>query len=314
MSPVRDGWRARAADPGLAGRQREYALRRVGSLGRSYASRIEACNTRGCRVKCGCPDESVRVYSCRQHWTCSSCAQQRSAKNKPRIREGLEAAWKNETRGGWRKFIHMITLTVRHSGSPSEDREALANGWRALYKRMHREFFTQRRRPFPYVGVYEATPGRDGLGHVHIHIVMVAPFLSYAQLHEWWTEACPESSHVNIEPSQAPHEAARYLSKYVTKTAQGSGFSPVLRADICAAFYNKKCVFSSVRFFSPFHPFCTKCGCELERVGRSVFCGAASTRSGTGGSTDPPPDVGGDGKQVAIAYECTGAGRSHGIH
>lgn len=295
MKPVRDRWQARAALDDLLPAQREYAVRRAESLGRSYASRVRTCGRHGADVKCGCEAvgvvSSFRPYTCRQHLTCRTCLGQRVKKNAPRIREALEAAWKKAISGGFEQkmYLHLITLTVPHEGGPIAQREKLASGWRALYKRMWKRW-RRRWRAWgagAYVGTYEVTPGRDGLGHVHAHVVIIAPFMDYALLARWWCEATG-ASHLDLRPSgtdrkpvRSPRDAAHYVSKYVSKGVQADSFTPEMRADVCAAMYNQRQLFSSRKFWQPFDPVCRFCDCKVTVIRRFVFDGAAPFEPGT---------------------------------
>lgn len=246
MKPVRDHWEARAKKPGLRSGQRDYANARVRTIDRSWNERLRACSTRGCFVKCGCPGMQARMYSCRQHWVCETCLHARTRRNAPRIREALEAQWERAIQGSFRsRLVVKITLTTKHTGDLASDQAMIANGWRGLYKRMHRAGWGK----FPYVGVWELTPGRDGLGHVHAHLVVIWPFHDWSQVAEWWREACPGSSHIDIRAAENVRQAAQYVSKYLTKGVKDQEFTPEMRADVLAAFYGKKCIFASKKFF-----------------------------------------------------------------
>jgi hypothetical protein len=268
MQRERERWRARAHDPALKLQQRLYATCRVAALERRYVTGLAACETKGCFTRCQCAGAIAQVckYTCGRHWLCAKCQSRRTRRNAPRIRKGIEAAYRHATGGGWRRNIVLITLTVRHDGGPKAQRDALARGWRRLYKRMSKAGWGR----FPYVGVYEATPGKDGLGHVHVHIVAIMPFRPWDKLSAWWREACPESSNIDLKASQTPHTAHRYIAKYVTKGVQSDAFTPALRADILAAFYGKRCLFSSTKFFASFVPACPHCGCRSLRTWGSI--------------------------------------------
>lgn len=258
MAPVLARWRGRAADRALTLPQRFYAQRRAVALERPYRDKLARCAKRGRIVKCGCPGRrDVRWYRCRQHLACDVCLQHRSKQLGARLREALEAIAK---RNQARKFV-LITLTVAHSGDVAADRKALAAGWREFYKRLH-----ERIGRYEYVGVWEVTPGDDGLGHIHAHVVASWPWLDWGELARMWRAACPESSRINFVANRRdgrptePKSAAKYLSKYVTKGVQGEEFSPELRAEVIAAAYNTRWLFSSRGVWVPFVPLCPNCG------------------------------------------------------
>src|SRR4051812_17561858 len=164
MAPRRKSWQKRAS-AATGERRVVYALRRADALARPYRRKLEACSKRGIRVKCGCKGwRGVRLFTCRQHLTCTSCQRARARRMGARMRAGLEAAI--AARPG--EMIVLVTLTLRHSGDLEVDRKALAGGWRRLYKSLHDEYGK-----FPYVGVWEVTPGADGKGHLHMHVAVV---------------------------------------------------------------------------------------------------------------------------------------------
>lgn len=155
----------------------------------------------------------------------------------------------------------LITLTVRHSGDVEADRNALASGWRRFYKAVNKRWGR-----YPYVGVWEVTAGRDGLGHVHAHVAVVWPFRDWAEVRELWIAACPESERINFVArrrdgrASEPKGVARYLGKYLSKGAEDSEITPELRADFCAMAYQSRWVFSSKSFWVPWVPVCPGCG------------------------------------------------------
>jgi hypothetical protein len=174
-----------------------------------------------------------------------------------RIWSGLEAA-AAANRGA---MVVLITITLRHSGDVAADRKALADGWRRFYLAYRRRFGA-----FPYVGTHEVTPGDDGLGHPHAHIVALWPWRDWGKLNALWRACCPQSEQINFRASRTVKYAARYVSKYVSKGVQEAAFTPELRARILAGTYGTRWVFSSVRFWAPFEPACRCCGEPVRRA------------------------------------------------
>lgn len=159
-----------------------------------------------------------------------------------------------------RPEIRLITLTQRHSGNLSDDQQALMAGWRALYKRMHEEYGR-----FPYVGVWEVTRGRDGLGHVHLHLAVIWQWRDYKRIRAQWERACPSSMQFDIvrkrrdgRPS-TPTSIANYVGKYISKGVDLDAFTPRLRAEVSAAFYNQRSVVTSLGFWRREPKCCAKC-------------------------------------------------------
>lgn len=262
LEPIRDRWRARAGDRDRAGHQRDYAARRAEALGRPVGPRVGKCGTVGAMVACACPGASrFRPYGCRQWFLCARCRKERSPRLGRRIREGLLARFAEEV-DAWngkrdeRPRLVLLTLTVRHSGDLAVDREALASGWRRFYKRMNRWIGV-----YPYAGVWEVTPSDDG--HLHAHVAVVWPWLKWKDVRALWLESCPESERINMVAKRrdgkasTPSSVANYLGKYLSK---GVGdFSPRLNAEVSAAMYNKRSVFTSTGFWEKFVPVCPTC-------------------------------------------------------
>lgn len=253
-------WERRAADPARSEQARVYATRRARALARPHVTKLDGCARQGVTVKCGCPGRrDVRWYTCRQHLTCERCRVQRTKRNAVRMREALEAAHA----GAPRHKLVLLTLTLRHSGCIGTDRENLARGWRALYKALHRRRLVRR---FAYVGVWEVTPGTDGLGHVHAHVAVFWPWIDWGYVREMWLKACPESERITMVANRkdgkksSPKSVAKYLSKYIAKGTETCDFTPQLRADVLVATYQTRWIFTSRLFWLPFRPVCRNCG------------------------------------------------------
>lgn len=157
--------------------------------------------------------------------------------------------------------VVLLTLTIRHTGDVEADRRELAAGWRRFYKSMWSRFGK-----FPYVGVWEVTPGRDELGHVHAHVAAIWPYRDWSVCAALWREACPTSERISFVASRRdrrpsdPKSVANYLGKYLSKGIQGVDFSPALRSRVVAGTYNTRWVFTSRRFWQYFQPCCKACG------------------------------------------------------
>jgi len=263
IGPVRARWEHRATDPTLSQSQRDYARKRAGRLKRAYEDRTARCAKAGVIVKCACPGKrEVRWYTCRQHLVCDHCRVKRGKKQRARIRSGLEGAW--EATPDKQKYVMlMLTPTARHTDDFATTIRAVEDGWRAFYKRMNELIGW-----FPFVWTKEITPGWDGRGHPHMHIVAIWPRFDWkkAGIHELWRASCPSSSHLHIEVVDSPKKAAWYIGKYVSKGVETDDFSPELRARVAAGMYGTRWLGSSRRFFLKFVPCCPGCGQSVQRV------------------------------------------------
>jgi hypothetical protein len=257
MEPRRQKWQARAAAGGseLAV---TYAVRRAAALARPYRTKLAGCGRRGLRVKCGCKGwRGVRLYTCRQHLLCGICRRARAKRLGQRVRAGLDAALVDS---GPDRMLVLLTLTLQHSGDIEKDRRDLAEGWRRFYLALRRRWGK-----WPYVGVWEVTPGGDGLGHVHAHVAVVWPWRDWSVCRQLWLEACPQSTRITFVASRRdgrrsdPRSVANYLGKYLAKGMEAGEFSPELRSRVVAGLYNTRWLFSSRGFWQPFVPCCQAC-------------------------------------------------------
>lgn len=247
--------------------KRAYAVARVARLSADIAPRLDWCGTETLPVACKCGPVNAKK-TCRQWWLCEECAKRRAPAMERDIRQSLKRAlafeteaWALDEHPGQKPAIYLLTLTQRHTGNLSTDRDAIARGWRALYKRMHDDYGA-----FPYVGVWEVTRGDDGLGHVHLHIAVIWRYRDWSRVRGQWLAACPSSSRLDISDGRkdgkesTPSSVAKYLGKYLSKGCDLDAFTPTLRAEVSAAFYNQRSVIASTRFFVRFEKCCAKCG------------------------------------------------------
>jgi hypothetical protein len=256
-------WSTRAREPGLSVAQRLYAEHRARSTTTPVARRVARCASKGVVVRCGC-GEGVTPIGCGQHLVCARCRERRWRRYGRRIRLGLEG-----TQLGRGEMFVLGTFTLRHSGDLDADWTNVMGGWRRFYQRLHRRGLAPRR----YVGVVEVTPGRDGLGHVHLHVVMVWPWIPWSALHHLWRASCPQSTRVSFRESRHAARAAKYVSKYVSKGVDVSDWTPNQRGKVLAASYGRRWVFSSRRFWVPEACECKRCGALRVAVRNAFFVG-----------------------------------------
>jgi hypothetical protein len=205
------------------------------------------------QIACACKELRIPV-ACRERWLCEVC--RRNFYN--RLRKRLLRATRAWTRvRAKRERWAMLRLSVRHSGSVALDRERIGTGWRRL-----RQWLWKQVGAFPYVLVWEVTPGTDGDGHVHAHVIALWPWIDYADVHTEWVRATGgESTHIDIRPARkGPSGAAFYVSKYVSKGVEAGEFPAILSGRVIAAFYNRRIVQCSRRFFAPSSKLCRCCG------------------------------------------------------
>jgi hypothetical protein len=172
----------------------------------------------------------------------------------------------------WRVRVRMITMTIQHSGDLARDRAELVAGWEGLRKQLHRWFG----RALPFALFWETEPGRDGLGHVHAHCVVIGgpEWWNYRAIQRTWHRACPRSAkgpgiQINMETGKDPGRgAAYYLAKYASKGAKigGAGWSDELVAQTLAIGYGKRWITTSEGFWAAPEPICQECGEHVHRA------------------------------------------------
>ncbi len=234
-----------------------YRVNRAAALRRPLANRLRACGTVLMQVACGGGRRALAPRPCRQWWVCPTCRRRRANALRRRITDGLASAWSSATSGGRRAALRLSTFTVRHSGDLGADRARLAAAWRTFYRAVNRWLGR-----FAYVGVWEVTAGRDGLGHPHLHVAWVGPrFVAYARLARLWRAAIGDPKArppTHVISAGTVERCANYLGKYLSKGVEVAGYTDELRARTLAAFYNAHLVLTSHRFWRP--KVCDCCG------------------------------------------------------
>jgi len=259
-------------------RCRAYAVARVARLTADIAPRLASCGDESLPIACACGLVGARKV-CRQWWLCGPCRAKRTPTLTHDIRKGLAAAlssevmrWGDGGGRGMRPQLILLTFTDEHTGDLMRDQTAIAEGWRALYKRMHEDYGR-----FPYVGVWEVTPGTDGLGHVHLHVAVVWRYRDWERVREQWGRACPTSKYLDIKhrrkdgKDSSPSSVSKYLAKYLGKGADLGAFNGYLRAEVSAAFYNQRSVMTSEGFWQRVEKCCAKCNERYRLVEPGAF-------------------------------------------
>jgi hypothetical protein len=81
-----------------------------------------------------------------------------------------------------------LTLTLKHSGNVKRDIRVLAGAWRKFLRLVNRHFERTLGDVLElvWVRVCEVTPGDDGLGHAHVHVWCLWPFIPHDVLRVFW--------------------------------------------------------------------------------------------------------------------------------
>lgn len=147
--------------------------------------------------------DEIRLASthCHDRW-CIPCQRQVAGNILRNLREQIKG-----------KDVRFVTLTLRHSPTPLPDQ----------IDRLYRSFLVLRRRRFWTDRVQggaafcEVKVGRDGLWHVHLHILAEGTWMSVKDLAGQWWAVTGDSMVVDIRKPTNNDELAAYVTKYVTK-------------------------------------------------------------------------------------------------
>lgn len=255
--------------------------RRAAALARPLRERIEACG-QGAPLVLECACGRVKVpTSCGQRQVCRTCNGRTMRRIRAKLTKAMRArveanARAHKLRGaprGAARLPMMLTLTVRHSGDLLHDRTTLQRGWQRLRGWLHRrlKLAPGGRGQFDYAMTWETTPGNDGLGHVHAHVVALLPFVPFRDLRDEWVRATGGAStgiHCavpkdktgrRIGGDRAAARAAEYLAKYASKGVDLEDFTPELAANVLDAAWGRRVCSTSHGFWLPKPP----CECKV---------------------------------------------------
>lgn len=151
----------------------------------------------------GCGEQRHYMRTCSSSLLCSQCRTRRNHQTRQRFRRSrLVAIAALRRRGllhGYGRWSEkLLTLTVPHSelGRPLDPERRLAllkKGWVRLLRDLNRLVFgpasAAKRVEVHWYAAHEWTPGADGLGHPHMHVWLLCPWLEREFLVERWRVA-----------------------------------------------------------------------------------------------------------------------------
>ena len=166
---------------------------------RKRFERIEQCGERELVLVCDdCGHEKrTRVARCQQWRVCLSCRRVRAARYRAMFEQAraevLRKLWHKmqPARGAQRYGEKFLTLTLRHSGDVRKDIRALSRAWRKFLRMVNKHFEREWGKAIDlvWVRVCEVTPGEDGLGHAHVHVWCLWPYVPQVLLGTHWGAA-----------------------------------------------------------------------------------------------------------------------------
>lgn len=243
-------WRPHAEDIAkrrFDGRPSKWHTSRADGLRQPLSHRVMPCGAKTMHTRCGCKAYAAPV-ACGQWRVCKACNLRRARKQRAKLRRAMDAlslhhnAGRPKSGGGELRWA-FYTLTTRHTGDIQKDRAHIDRAWQRLRAWIQAKCGDS----FPFVLVYEMTPGRDGLGHIHAHVCQLLPWLDFNELRQAWLRAAElEAGNFHIEQVQ-PRRAANYVTKYLTKGV--AGLAPQLGARWLAVSYGKRNCRTSQGFY-----------------------------------------------------------------
>ena len=259
-----------------------WAESRARSMALRRSDVLASCGERWRTVGCGCQRIEMRV-GCDQPLLCVGCRRKHSRRWASRITAGLDDAvraarrrWFSTAsvdRRGMLPGVYLITLTGPHTGDLVLDRKRMARALRLLTKSAHAAGWWS-----SYAATWEATPGTDGAGHLHVHLAVVSSWVPYTEaqagagrgLHEAWREALPGALVVDVQPPRKRADGARsageYLAKYVTKGVESAGFTGEKAGELLVALRGQRKVQTSLGFWRVKDPVCPCCRVRWELI------------------------------------------------
>jgi hypothetical protein len=243
-------------------------------VARPLERRLDDCSKFGATVACKCGTRVV-PSGCGLRWLCETCQRRTYGRFRRRLLRALgahvHAAQRAQVHGrGKQRRAVLMTLTARHSGDLGRDREVLVAGWRRLRMWLHRRLGGKGKGRFVYALAWELTPGTDGLGHLHAHVVALLPWVDWGDVRTEWLRATGgESLSIDLKSSALGVEsAAKYMAKYASKGVQLADLAPEVAAGALDAMYMQRAVSASHGFWLPDPCGCSKCGAAWQVIDR----------------------------------------------
>lgn len=152
-------------------------------------------------------DVKLRCNQC-HHRMCIPCANARAAVITENLAQILD-----------RRPTRFLTLTLRHSATPLRDQIArLRHSFTMLRRRQSWKNHVTGGAGFMEIKLGE----QDGLYHVHYHLLIEGSFWNQREISHEWHCVTGDSSIVHVKAVTSTEDAARYVTKYVTKPADTS--------------------------------------------------------------------------------------------
>jgi hypothetical protein len=273
---------------------------------RHRPTRVERCHETGILVRAcqGCGVQSRRMLSCGSALLCSQCRTRTNKRLRARFSRSRDVAMRDVQRRGLlvgfaRWSEKLITLTVPHeeagaSMSPGRRVELLRGAWTRLLRWLNRSGAFSARGAAWY-RVTEWTPGSDGLGHPHIHLWAICPWIDRSRLLRAWRDALSACGYrwadedaqpvidvrsVRARNGRTDDAIALELLKYMTKDLDAGGLiDPELYALVYELFDGSRRTQGSSGFIARGQVERVVAPCSCGHVGCDAFVVAVGSES-----------------------------------
>lgn len=236
---------------------------------RDYFKKLRRCGTEFFGLGClDCGHRENIGNKCDKYLLCPVCRSHRIKKYRARAinvfgnfeRYAQKTGRLRGKRRGGRYTKKLLTLTVPHVGDTAQRIKLLQVAWVWFLRKLNEHFAALGCKDVIWLRAFEWTPGHDGKGHPHYHLILFSPFLPRLELGLWWHAAlrragCPASEVAcalipDIQKVRKEHdvcEAIKYLTKDIdlnTALADVSVFLAVFES-----LYGKRLIQTSKGFF-----------------------------------------------------------------
>jgi hypothetical protein len=263
-----------------------YAARERGQ--RERPKRVAACGSEVLQVSClGCGTVHELRSGCRITLLCVPCRSVSAAAKRRTFRRAravvigaalMRGLFREKRRGG-RWSEKFLTLTAPHFAhqTVTERIDVVLAAWVRFLRLLNAFWKSRDVKSAEWFRVFEWTPGKsDNLGHPHLHIWILSPFLPRDEIERWWREAVAEQTALagverlivdirEVHADGAEHELIKYLTKDIT--ANGEKVAPEVYAEVYIALDGHRSTQASKGFMgkAKLEKRVCECGCALPR-------------------------------------------------
>jgi hypothetical protein len=237
------------------------------------AKRLRDCGTykMGGIILCNCKPIPL-IFRC-NYRICDYCSKRRSYRLHDKYITFLRS--RKVARSLYARGLRLLTLTIKNTKTIEEGIDKLYESLRDF-----RRLKYIKERLEGGLGVIEVTKGKDGLSHVHMHLIIESKYLDMkshkkkggdSQLVKSWKKATGDSGILDVRRIESLSGALGYVLKYITKGTKG--LSEEEAAIFFKAISKHRILFTFGTFygikFQKIKCKCRDCGCYYQYISSS---------------------------------------------